>query len=69
MGWTDAFETPQASLIDVLGVPRKVSSLEGPVWPRKVVEAFPFGELGLEIDVVLVSEELVELVLVGSVRL
>jgi hypothetical protein len=36
--------------------------------PGQVVEALPFGQLGLQIDVVLVGEELIEFLLVGSVR-
>lgn len=36
--------------------------------PIEVVELFPLVEPGLEIDVVLVGEELVELLLIGVVR-
>ena len=34
----------------------------------EVVEALPLGQFGLQIDVILVAEELVELLLIGSVR-
>lgn len=38
------------------------------MWPGEVVEAFPFIEFGVQIDVALVAEQLVEFLLIGSVR-
>ena len=38
------------------------------VRPREVVEALPFPQLGLEIDVTPVAEKLTDLLLVGPVR-
>ncbi len=38
------------------------------VWAIEIVEVLPDGRLFLEIHVVFVREELIELVLVGSVR-
>ena len=38
------------------------------MWPGEVLEALPFIAFGLQIDVTLVAEELVELLLIGSVR-
>lgn len=35
---------------------------------RQIVEAFPMGELLLEIDIILVGEELVELLFVCAMR-
>ena len=39
-------------------------AVEGAVWSVEVVEVFLFAELGLEIDVALVGQKLVELLLV-----
>ena len=36
--------------------------------PGEVVEALPLGQFGLQIDVTIIAEELVELLLIGSVR-
>ena len=36
------------------------------VWSGEVVEPFPFVELGLQIDVPFVTEELIELLLIGT---
>lgn len=38
------------------------------MWPGEVVEAFPFIEFCLEIDVAFVAEQLVEFLLIRSVR-
>ena len=37
------------------------------MWPREIVEAFPFGQFGTEIEVILVGEQLVEFLFIGSV--
>ena len=37
------------------------------MWAIEIVKAFPHGQLLVEIQVIAVGEELVELVLVGSV--
>jgi hypothetical protein len=36
----------------------------GTMRPGEIVEAFPLGQFGLEIDVVLVSQQLIELFLI-----
>ena len=38
----------------------------GTVRPGEIVEAFPLGQFCLEIDVVLVSQQLIELFLIGT---
>ena len=38
------------------------------MWPCEVIEAFPFIEFGFQIDVSFVAEQLVEFLLIGSVR-
>lgn len=38
------------------------------MWPCEVVETLPLVEFGFEIDVALVTEELIEFLLIGSVR-
>ena len=38
------------------------------VWSGEVVKPFPLAQLGLEIDITLVAQELIELLLIGSVR-
>ena len=37
------------------------------VRPGEVVEPFPFVELGFEIDITLIAEELIKFLLIGSV--
>ena len=39
----------------------------GTVWSCEIVEPFPFVQLGLEVDVALVTHELIEFLLIGSV--
>lgn len=38
------------------------------MWSVEVVEVFPFAELGLEIDVAFVGQELIKLLLIGAMR-
>lgn len=40
----------------------------GTVWPCEVVKPLPFAELGFEIDVAFVTEQLVKFLLIGTVR-
>jgi hypothetical protein len=37
------------------------------VWSSEVVETFPFIQFSLEVDITLVTQELIELLLIGSV--
>ena len=37
------------------------------MWPREIVEAFPFGQFSAEINIVFVSEQLIEFLFIGSV--
>ncbi|GEM_PF-4292355 len=36
--------------------------------PREVIEALPFGQLGPQIDVIGVGEQLIELLFIGTMR-
>lgn len=38
------------------------------MWPCEVVEPLPFVEFGFDIDVILIAKELIELLLIGSMR-
>ncbi len=38
------------------------------VRPGEVVEPFPFVQFGFQIDVIFVAEQLIEFLLIGSVR-
>ncbi len=38
------------------------------VWSGEFVEPFPFVQLGFEVDVTLVAQELIEFLLIGPVR-